>query len=403
MTKAGWSTLPLLLVLLPAAGCIRIVAKNVEPQFEDQGTELPGNPYNHLAAPEYSKGRISGFRELFVDADTFADAARPKDPLPPKFAQAKQIPLPEGMAPAIQLLVDMKKLDEGRTFEDIVKAVGVDNASAIVAMPTEGMILLKAPASSSARASLQRTIKSRRVDGMTLSTLATFDVVDKVPEAVTSGEVLPPEAGARVTTVAPAPPPAAPPPETGVLPIDNLTTSHADVTVNGEKVGVIPPLAKGRIHEVKSGVYEVGFLLPNGFEWVEKLQTRTDLGPRVRVDANRIVLLDKIFFDVDRATIQARSQALVDEIAQALVDHPELRRVRVEGHTDSDGSTAYNMNLSSRRANAVVAALVDRGINPSRLVAEGFGETSPIASNSTPYGKGVNRRVEFHIVERDGE
>jgi outer membrane protein OmpA-like peptidoglycan-associated protein len=403
MNNVGATTLTLLLALLPAAGCIRVIAKDVEPQFTDNGLELPGDPYDHLAAPEYSKGRISGFMELFVQADEFVDKAAPRAALPPRFANAEKLPLPSGLTPAIQMVVDMSQLDEGRTFEDVVAAVEIDNASAIVAMPTAGLILLKAPAGGSAQAALQKTLKGRSVAGTRLANLARFSVIDAVPEPVAVGEVLPPEGGSRVTWVAPSPPPAAPPPETGVLPIDNITTSYAEISLNGEKVGVIPPLAKARINNLSSGIYDVGYLLPNGFTWVEKLQTRTDLGPRVRIDANRIVLTEKIFFDVDRDSIQLRSLALIDEIAELLADNTGLQKIRIEGHTDSDGSTAYNLDLSTRRAAAVVAALVERGIDARRLAPEGFGESRPLATNATPAGKAANRRVEFHIVSRTGE
>ena len=79
-------------------------------------------------------------------------------------------------------------------------------------------------------------------------------------------------------------------------------------------------------------------------------------------------------------------------------------RVRVEGHTDSKGSDAYNQRLSQRRAEAVVKYLIGKGIDPSRLEAVGFGEGRPIAPNQNPdgsdnpTGRAKNRRTEFHVI-----
>lgn len=391
-----------LIALLPlAVGCLHITAKKVDPEFPDRGLELPGNPYDHLAAPEYSQGRITGFRELFVEADTFVDAAAPSKPLAVESATSDAT-LPEGFAPVLVATLDMSALDEGRTVEDVIAAVAERRDAVVVAMPTEGLIVLKAPADRRAQTVLQREVGGTSVDGVPLTTLGSLAIVDAVPQPIAEGEVLPPAEGSKVLWVAPAPPPAAPAPETGTLPLDNITTSYAEVSLNGNKVGVVPPLAKARIHELKSGIYEVGYVLPNGFTWTETLETRNDLGPRVKVAADQIVINEPIYFETDKADIQVRSFSLLDEIAETLEEHPELTKVRVEGHTDSDGSAAYNEGLSARRAAAVVDALVERGVGAGRLTSVGLGETRPVASNASAQGKALNRRVEFHIEGRQG-
>jgi OOP family OmpA-OmpF porin len=81
-----------------------------------------------------------------------------------------------------------------------------------------------------------------------------------------------------------------------------------------------------------------------------------------------------------------------------MTDGPDIR-IAVHGHTDSRGSAAYNKDLSLRRARAVVKYLMDKGVSPSRLEAEGFGPSKPIASNDTDAGRATNRRVEFKILE----
>jgi len=84
-------------------------------------------------------------------------------------------------------------------------------------------------------------------------------------------------------------------------------------------------------------------------------------------------------------------------VAQVLLDAPQMR-LRIEGHTDSEGGEASNQRLSERRAASVLAYLTSRGIAAGRVTSVGLGETSPIDTNRTSAGRARNRRVEFHIV-----
>ncbi len=122
-------------------------------------------------------------------------------------------------------------------------------------------------------------------------------------------------------------------------------------------------------------------------------------GPVVEIETERLSLKDAILFDTAKDTIKPQSSAVLDAIATLLRDHPELRRVRVEGHTDNRGTAAYNKDLSQRRARSVVRALVQRGIDAARLVPQGYGFDRPVASNATALGRAKNRRVEFTILE----
>ncbi len=92
------------------------------------------------------------------------------------------------------------------------------------------------------------------------------------------------------------------------------------------------------------------------------------------------------------------SQDVLDAVEKLLEQHPEIKQLRVEGHTDSAGTAAYNRVLSQHRAESVVKWLVKHGIDASRLTAQGFGPDRPIDDNSTEVGRRNNRRVEFHIV-----
>jgi outer membrane protein OmpA-like peptidoglycan-associated protein len=124
--------------------------------------------------------------------------------------------------------------------------------------------------------------------------------------------------------------------------------------------------------------------------------------PVVEIETTRLSLRDMIHFDVDKATIKPESDHILDEIASILKAHSELSRIRIEGHTDNTGSRPYNLDLSMRRATAVVRALVGRGVPAGKLEAAGYGFDRPVASNATALGRAKNRRVEFTILGGDG-
>ncbi|WP_241759553.1 OmpA family protein [Pyxidicoccus parkwayensis] len=120
---------------------------------------------------------------------------------------------------------------------------------------------------------------------------------------------------------------------------------------------------------------------------------------QVRVEGSRIVILDKVYFATGKDVILARSHPLLKQVASVLKANPQLQLVRVEGHTDDQGSDEKNLDLSQRRANNVRAFLVKEGILPVRLEAVGYGETKPVDTNETAKGRENNRRVEFNIVK----
>jgi OOP family OmpA-OmpF porin len=120
---------------------------------------------------------------------------------------------------------------------------------------------------------------------------------------------------------------------------------------------------------------------------------------RVRVETERIAILDKVYFATGRDVILAKSFPLLQQVASVLKANPQMERVRVEGHTDDQGDAAKNLDLSQRRANTVRDFLVKAGIAPERLEAVGHGEAKPVDTNATAAGRENNRRVEFNIVK----
>jgi outer membrane protein OmpA-like peptidoglycan-associated protein len=116
----------------------------------------------------------------------------------------------------------------------------------------------------------------------------------------------------------------------------------------------------------------------------------------VRQEARGLIvtLPGSIYFDVNKSDVKPAMRARLTEIAKALATVPN-QRVLVEGHTDSDGTSEYNLKLSRLRADSVRSVLVAGGVSPDRIESQGYGETRPIATNATAAGKAQNRRVEL--------
>jgi len=114
---------------------------------------------------------------------------------------------------------------------------------------------------------------------------------------------------------------------------------------------------------------------------------------------NGLLRVNKIFFDVGKATIKPESYAILDEISRMLDKYPQLN-VQISGHTDSDGSSELNMRLSLERATSVKSYILGKSstLNDSNLIAKGFGSTQPVSTNQTQEGKTLNRRVEFVVL-----
>lgn len=114
------------------------------------------------------------------------------------------------------------------------------------------------------------------------------------------------------------------------------------------------------------------------------------------------ITLEGVTFELNSARLTPESLPVLDGIAAGLIKYPRLR-VELQGHTDSSGSDEYNMELSRQRADAVRDYLLKQGVPTTQLVSKGYGETQPIADNSTPEGRARNRRVVMYVLENPGD
>jgi OmpA-OmpF porin, OOP family len=134
--------------------------------------------------------------------------------------------------------------------------------------------------------------------------------------------------------------------------------------------------------------------------------------PTAYVKGDEIVILDQVHFATDKDIILDDSKAVLDEVVTVMIEHPDIREVRIEGHTDIRATDAYNMNLSQRRVNSVMKYLTQNGVDAQRVEAKGFGHSAPVYDDTgctgpdeqlTPTCRTMtskNRRVVFRIVRR---
>jgi outer membrane protein OmpA-like peptidoglycan-associated protein len=123
------------------------------------------------------------------------------------------------------------------------------------------------------------------------------------------------------------------------------------------------------------------------------------IGVQVVFEQHKLTLKGSVTFEFGKATLKKESDALLNEVVAVLKGHPEVARVRVEGHTDNVGGADFNLDLSRRRAESVVRYVVSHGVEAKRLAPEGYGLTRPLLPNTTALSRAKNRRVEFTVLE----
>lgn len=126
-------------------------------------------------------------------------------------------------------------------------------------------------------------------------------------------------------------------------------------------------------------------------------EASVDQAATLEAELNAAVGASPIPFDPNQSTLRPEADSILDQVAALARSYAGVT-ISVNGHTDSDGTEAGNLALSEARADTVRQALIDRGIPAEQLVAQGFGESQPVAANDTPANKALNRRVVFSVV-----
>ncbi len=140
-------------------------------------------------------------------------------------------------------------------------------------------------------------------------------------------------------------------------------------------------------------------LEPETFNGVDDEDGCPEKATKVYVTREKIVITEKIFFAFNKANILPKSDALLDNVAQVLNKFPQVKKIRIEGHTDDIGSAAKNLKLSEARAKSVYDAMIKRSVAPERLESAGFGLARPLVPNTDEASRELNRRVEFMVVD----
>jgi len=118
----------------------------------------------------------------------------------------------------------------------------------------------------------------------------------------------------------------------------------------------------------------------------------------VPIEVGQVVRLNNVFFDFDKWDLRAESHLELNRVVKLLEENPAIE-IEMSAHTDSYGSDEYNFKLSDNRARSVMEYIISKGISPSRIRSQGYGETKPVALNDTPENRQLNRRVEFTILK----
>lgn len=177
--------------------------------------------------------------------------------------------------------------------------------------------------------------------------------------------------------------------------LQNLNASQStDIKKTFEEYDALTKAYKEALYELETAITE------RKYAWMSEDKKYVDVRKDFKVQRATLgatFKLDNIFFDLGKATLKEESQQSLDKLYEILVKNQI--DIELGGHTDSIGSNESNIKLSQDRVNSVRTYLLNKGISDQRIVAKGYGEDVPVASNSTEEGRAQNRRVEVKIID----
>ena len=132
---------------------------------------------------------------------------------------------------------------------------------------------------------------------------------------------------------------------------------------------------------------------------IKKVPIKDDDLTRQPLEVGKVIRLKNIYFDSDKADLLPRSNVELNKLSSIMLDNPTLE-IEIIGHTDNVGTPDYNLTLSRRRAAQVREFLIENGVDPRRMITNGFGQTQPIQPNDTEEARQMNRRVECRILKK---
>ena len=181
---------------------------------------------------------------------------------------------------------------------------------------------------------------------------------------------------------------------------DNVMYSVSNIAPGLYQVDILNPTQNEFMLSMERDGYlfkNIKITLPASTKEGQRIERKFELN---KIEVGLSSILRNIYFDFDKFSLKPVSFVELNKLEKLLAENPNMR-VELAGHTDFIGSVEYNNRLSVKRANSVVNYLINRGINPDRLEAIGYGKTQPLASNDDELdGRELNRRVEFKILER---
>ena len=175
--------------------------------------------------------------------------------------------------------------------------------------------------------------------------------------------------------------------------------------IDGAEQGEVGQVARASL---LPGSYRIAAYAEGHLRASQTARVRSDLSTTVEitlrpttttVTRDRIDLGGKIYFETAKDVIKPESYGLLEDVATIMSEYPEIRKIRIEGHTDNRGSASYNQQLSDARAASVARFLAERGVDPDRLSSIGYGEEKPVDARNNERAWAKNRRVDFFVEE----